>query len=151
MRRLTKAYLSAVGALYGDTPPSAIPKRKSCNAAKRRQPERDEQIIFCTWLDKHGILYYAIPNGGARHRLEAINLKRAGMKPGVPDICIPISSSGYHALYIELKSPKGVVSEAQKYWIGELNGKNNLAKVCYSAREAIQLVAHYLCLNSKND
>lgn len=139
-----KAYLSAYGALYGDTPLKDIPKRRSFNGGKRAQPERDQQIILCAWLDKNDILYYAIPNGARRNKIEAYNLKRSGLKPGVPDICIPIGNKDYHALYIEMKVENNKPTDAQNYWIRRLNNKGNLAKVCYSAEEAKRVVRDYL-------
>lgn len=49
-------------------------------------------------------LMYHIPNGGSRNRLEAANLKKQGVKSGVPDICLPVARGAYHGLYIEMKS-----------------------------------------------
>ena len=34
-------------------------------------------------------LLHHVPNGGSRDKVEAVNLKRAGVKPGVPDLCLP--------------------------------------------------------------
>lgn len=56
-------------------------------------------------------LLYHIPNGGSRNRLEAANLKRQGVKAGVPDLCLPVASGKYHGLYIELKYGKNKPSE----------------------------------------
>ena len=36
-------------------------------------------------------LLYHIPNGGSRHRLEAIHLKQQGVRAGVPDLCLPVA------------------------------------------------------------
>lgn len=36
-------------------------------------------------------LLYHIPNGGSRNKLEAANLKRQGVKAGVPDLCLPVA------------------------------------------------------------
>lgn len=139
-----KNYLNAYGSLYGENPSLSIRKKRSSSINKRRKPEEEEQIKLATWLTKEGILYYAIPNGGYRHKLEAFNLKRTGVKAGVPDLCIPISSRGYHALYIELKAAKGIVSDYQQYWLRELNARGNLAKVCYGFLEAQKVIMNYL-------
>lgn len=147
MGRPTKTYLNAYGALYGNETPKVRGNKRSSNGVKRRQPERDEQIKLCVWMTQQGILFYAIPNGGTRHPLEAFNLKRTGLKAGVPDLCIPVPSKGFHALYIELKAPYGgLVSDFQQTWINDLNQKGNLAKVCYGFLEAKKTIADYLDL-----
>ncbi len=139
-----KSYLNAYSSLYGNTLSKPTVRKRSSTTRKRQHPEQDEQVKLCTWMTTMGILYYAIPNGGYRHKLEAFNLKRAGVKGGVPDICIPIAAWGYHALYIELKASGGIVSNNQQYWIKQLNNKGNLAKVCYGAEEAKSVIENYL-------
>lgn len=52
-------------------------------------------------------LLYHIPNGGSRHRLEAIHLKQQGVRAGVPDLCLPVARDGCHGLYVEMKRSKG--------------------------------------------
>ncbi len=52
--------------------------------------ELSEQIKLCARLDRAGIVYFAVPNGGRRNKAEAILLKRSGVKAGVPDIVIPV-------------------------------------------------------------
>lgn len=143
---MTKDYLKAYAGLYGSTPYSTTTKKRSSNGGKRKQPERDEQIKLATWLTKEGILFYAIPNGGWRHELEAFNLKRQGVKAGVPDICVPIRTKDYAGLYVELKAIGGIVSDLQQYWIKELNNRGYLAKVCYGFLEAKKVICTYLGL-----
>jgi len=113
--------------------------------------EAQEQASLFTWADlqrgkyKELSLLYAIPNGGSRHPLEAKNLKAQGVKPGVPDICLPVPRCPYHALYIELKRTKGgVVSVDQKSWLDRLNKHGNLAVVCRGWEEAAEVITRYL-------
>ena len=47
----------------------------------------------------------------------AANLKKEGVKRGVPDICLPVSRGKYHGLYIEMKAGKNKPSKEQKEWI----------------------------------
>jgi hypothetical protein len=54
---------------------------------------------------------HAIPNGGKRGLIEAVNLKREGVVAGVPDIH---AVRGGESFYLELKAKKGRLSEAQK-------------------------------------
>ncbi len=53
-------------------------------------------------------LLFAIPNGGSRRdAIEGANLKRSGVKAGIPDIFLPAANKGRHGLFIELKSRGG--------------------------------------------
>ena len=59
-------------------------------------------------------LMFAIPNGGSRNPIEARHLKEQGVKPGIPDVFLPVARGGYHGLYIEMKRRKGwKISAAQ--------------------------------------
>lgn len=105
--------------------------------------EAHEQIAvvqFCMYKD---IPIFAIPNGGSRNKLEAINLKRQGVKKGVPDLCVPVAKRGYHGLYIEMKYGKGKTSKPQDEWLELLNNNGYLARVCVGADEAINLIQWY--------
>jgi VRR-NUC domain len=104
-----------------------------------------EQIKLATWLDKHGIRFFAIPNGGWRSMSEGVKFKRSGVKSGVPDICIPLPVEPYHGLYIELKRVRGgVLSEVQAEWLEFLNGKGYKASVARGFDEARDIIENYL-------
>ncbi len=90
-------------------------------------------------------LLHAIPNGGYRTARTAAILQRTGVKPGVPDICLPVPRGGYNSLYIELKRVKGgVVSARQKIWLDRLNANGNRAVVCRGWEEARDTILDYL-------
>ena len=121
----------------------AIAKRKMSACLKEDQ----EQIIFVTWLEKNNILHFAIPNGGKRSLLEAFKFKRCGVKSGVPDVCIPVSSNPYHGLYIELKRVKrSVTSETQLEWQEKLRKNGYCCEIAKGAEEAKAIVRNYLKL-----
>jgi hypothetical protein len=65
-------------------------------------------------------MLHAIPNGGHRHKATAARLKAAGVKAGVPDICLPVARGDWHGLYIELKVGKNKLTEAQRRWKDDL-------------------------------
>ena len=102
--------------------------------------EYQEQKAVFEWAElmkgKHPQLewMYAIPNGQYRKGQRP----EAGMKAGVPDICLP------PYLYIELKSGKNKPTENQKRWIEGLENTGCIARVCYGADEAIELIKKYL-------
>ncbi len=113
--------------------------------------EAQEQKVLFSWIEYNRRRYpelemcYHIPNGGSRDVREAHNLKTQGVKPGVPDICLPVAKGGYHGLYIELKRKKGgQVSAFQKTWIQNLSKNGYLAVVAKGADEAIQILTRYL-------
>lgn len=89
-------------------------------------------------------LLFAIPNGGSRHKAEAVNLKKQGVRAGLPDVCLPIPRRGYSALFIELKTDKGKPSREQVDWIDSLNLHGNLAVVCHGQEAAWQTLVDYL-------
>ncbi len=94
-------------------------------------------------------LLYHIPNGGSRHRIEAANLKRQGVKAGVPDLCLPVARGGFHGLYIEMKYGKNKPSDLQKHWITELQKQGYACKVCYGWEQAAEVIKNYLEMKGK--
>ena len=58
----------------------------------------------------------AIPNGGARSRIEAAIMKGEGVTAGAADIGLFYPAKGYHGLFIEMKTPKGKQQPSQKAW-----------------------------------
>lgn len=74
----------------------------------------------------------------------AANLRRQGVKSGVPDLCLPVARGGYHGLYIEMKYGKNKTSENQNKWLEALRAQNYAAAVCYGWQEAQQVITNYL-------
>lgn len=96
-------------------------------------------------------LLYHIPNGGSRNRLEAANLKRQGVKAGVPDLCLPVARGKYHGLYIEMKYGKNKTSSNQDAWLSALRKQGYVAEICYGWEQAQELITKYLELGGKNN
>ena len=112
--------------------------------------ESEEQRTFFE-LAEHTLtqeqykLLFAVPNGGKRHIRTAINLKREGVKPGVPDIIFAYPTKQYHGMFIEMKRQKGgVVSEEQKVMIDNLNEVGYYTTVCKGCDEAVREIKGYL-------
>lgn len=95
-------------------------------------------------------LLYAIPNGGWRRPATAGRLKAEGVRPGVPDVCLPAPRGSFGACYIELKrahapgKPRGRASPEQLWWLGELQAVGNFAAVAYGWTEARSMLEAYL-------
>ena len=89
-------------------------------------------------------LLHHIPNGGIRDIRTAANLKKEGVKRGVPDICLPVAIGEYHGLYIELKVGKNKTSKHQDEWIEKLRNENYCVEVAYGWQEAKDTIEDYL-------
>lgn len=114
------------------------------------EEDREQEKVFW-WADvrqkQHPELrlLHACPNGGWRSPATAALLKRTGVKPGVPDMCLPVARQGYHGLFIELKREKGGrVSVDQKRWLLALSQEGYKACLCRGADEAIAKLKEYL-------
>lgn len=88
---------------------------KDCNYS-----ESKIQADIVTWYTnqyclKHHInrcMILSIPNGGTRHKAEAMTLKATGLLPGASDLIV---IHGWRELYwVEVKTDSGTQSTAQK-------------------------------------
>lgn len=116
-------------------------------------PEAHEQTALFRWIEDAAVyeypelaLLYHIPNGGKRNRAEAAHLKQQGVKPGVPDLCLPVARGKWHGLYIEMKAGKNKTTENQDKWIESLRQQGYVAEVCYGYRQAAEILVQYLSL-----
>lgn len=68
---------------------------------KHRQWEASEQEHLFEWAAYMSGKYpelklmHHIPNGGSRNSAEAANLKRQGVKAGMPDIFLPVAREAF--------------------------------------------------------
>lgn len=112
--------------------------------------ETEHQIALFKWAEMNEGRYpqlksmYHIANEGKRTVRQGYELKCAGLKKGVPDICLPIQKQGSGSLYIELKAPSGTISKEQMEWIRLLNDLRNSACVCYGWETAAKVITDYL-------
>jgi hypothetical protein len=95
--------------------------------------------------DRHWYYIYHVPNGGARDRHTGAALKRAGVKPGVPDIQWDIARHGYHGLRLELKSGKNKTEASQDDWLQFLANEGYcVAIVTDDIEEVMRILEWYL-------
>ena len=73
--------------------------------------------------------------------------KAMGVKAGVPDLCLPVARDRYHGLYIEMKTERGRISEAQKWWGGKLLEQGYMFEVCHGWKSAVGVLEWYLSLS----
>lgn len=102
------------------------------------------EIITYTTLGEY---CFAIANGGKRHVLTALKLKREGVKPGVFDVFCSIPSHRYPGFYIEFKMPGKKLTDEQEIFARRMSNAGYLCHVYTDAMEAYQAVKSY----SKNE
>lgn len=112
--------------------------------------ESAEQVTVVQWAALAArqwpelAMLHAIPNGGKRDAAEAAHLKRQGVKPGVPDLCLPVPRGGFVGLYIELKTWPNKPTDLQSAWHRLLSDAGHRVEVCFSADAAITILQAYV-------
>jgi hypothetical protein len=105
--------------------------------AKRGDPEHQMQVALFKWariaanLDPRLLLLFAVPNGGHRDKRTAARLSAEGVKPGVPDVCLPVAVGKYPGLWLELKAGKNKPSDLQEGWILRLRAQGHSVHVVH--------------------
>lgn len=123
--------------------------------------EHKEQAAVVRWFDLQfpalrGRLF-AVPNGGERNPRVAAKLRLEGVRPGVPDMCLPVARHDFHGLYIEMKakgatpSRDGKVTPNQSDWLSFLGEQGYMAVVCVGADAAMATIKTYLGENHATD
>ncbi len=126
-------------------------KRRSQPAVRVRTSEHESQCQLMAWAALQARqwpeleLLFAIPNGSHRHISVARRLKAEGVKPGVPDLCLPVPNDpGFHGLWIEMKVKPNRPTADQLWWHDRLKAQGYRVEVCYSADEARRVITAYL-------
>lgn len=132
---------------------------------KRADSEHRLQCQLIIWAGLHAgrwpalHLLFAIPNGaaygggtktlksGAQIPVAAIRahrMKAEGLRPGVPDLCLPVARGGFHGLFLELKTSTGRLRPDQALWIDALRDEGYRAEVAHGLDEAIAVLRGYV-------
>ena len=83
-------------------------------------------------------------NEGKRSTRVGAELKRLGMKAGVPDLLLLAPKGKYIGLAIEMKYCKNKCTIEQVKWLDWLYKQGYMCKVCWSSEEAIAVIKEYL-------
>lgn len=90
-------------------------------------------------------MLYHVPNGGLRDKRTGAEMKRLGVKAGVPDLCLPCARGKYHGLYIEMKRLKdSKTTKEQEEWHRMLAAEGYMIAVAYTCEEGIETIRKYL-------
>jgi hypothetical protein len=161
------------------------------NSTKTRQSEHAHQAAYFCWISNiaphptpnhpnhdhltlsnlahlaHLSRAFAIPNGGQRDPVSGSRLKAEGVRPGVPDVFVPIPIynpplhhpfptkpfATLHGLWLEFKRPTtdqqncGQLSKHQIEYQKFLTSQGYAYRVVYSWHEAALATLEYLQIN----
>lgn len=126
--------------------------------AKKQQRELLEQSALVQWFCAQypDEILIVSANGGSRHPLEAANLKRSGVRRGIPDIFLPVPRGKYHGLWIEFKPStiegvrKATATKEQKEMISYLISRGYDAYICWGFEAAVETIRQYLAQEKRN-
>lgn len=101
------------------------------------------QVSIAEYLHRcwPSLIWWHTPNGGARSPREGARFRRMGVRAGVPDLVI-IGREG-RAIFVELKTDKGRLSDAQGDFLGAAREAGCL---CFLARSLSEMMAIMLQL-----
>ena len=127
-------------------------KDAKSGAKKKRVISHEEADIQSEFFDQVKIFFpripekllFAIPNGGSRNKLEAINLKRQGVKRGVADVLLLIPRCGFASLCLEFKTKTGKQSDDQKEFQEQAENCGSKYVIVRSVKDAIDEMKNYL-------
>ncbi len=128
---------------YADNKNPSKAKKRHDNEEARMQSEFFKQIpiLFPKLPDK---LLFAIPNGGSRNKIEAANLKRQGVRPGVADVILLVPKKGFSCLCLEFKTKKGRQSDEQIEFQRQAEACGSKYVLVRSVSQAIEEIKVYL-------
>jgi len=99
------------------------------------------KLFFPTIPDK---LCFSCPNGGSRNKMEAVNLKRQGLKSGVSDVILLIPKKGFASLCMEFKTEKGKQSTEQVEFQRQAEMCGSKYVIVRSTAKALETVKEYM-------
>lgn len=112
--------------------------------------EHHHQVAFFEILKKQfpqlREVSFAIPNGGSRNKVEAVNMKLEGVTPGIPDVMIAWPVYPVHGLFLEFKSMKKEArpSPEQIQRLNALRSAGYIALVVHGVEQALEAMRIYL-------
>lgn len=105
-----------------------------------KEDDLQAQIVQALhWTLPGAVIHHSanqVERGGKRAMMEVARKKRMGMLPGFPDLLLFWRG---HALLIEVKTPSGRLSEAQKALHARLEAQGWPVHVCRSVDDALAL------------
>lgn len=124
----------------------------------RNRSEEIEQARLIKWTHRQDVralmpalkFIHHSPNGGKRSAFTGAQMKALGVKPGFPDLILPVAKRLsdtaviYPGLVIEMKSAIGTLSPEQKDWKAHFVAEGWLFRLARTAQEARSELCQYL-------
>lgn len=128
------------------------PRKSSKRTVTGVLTEHEEQKRVIKWAWRASKVWpelsrlFAVPNGAKRSQAEAAWAKAEGLRPGVPDLLLPVRRGGFVGLALEMKSTSKTarVSEEQKDWLQYLQTAGWYTAVPRGAEDAIKMLEVYM-------
>lgn len=124
--------------------------RSTVKIIKNPVSEQQHQLNVIAWSEVMRAefpelrLMFHVANERICDPRQGANLRRLGVRRGVPDLCLPVPRGRYHGLFIELKTEKGHTSDEQEWWGENLSAQGYLWRVCHGWEAAVTVIQQYL-------
>jgi hypothetical protein len=100
--------------------------------------EHAQQVALCKLMDKAGIVYIAVPNGGKRTGRDGAAKRAEGMQKGAPDLLIFTRATNGKPTALELKrDARCRVADVQQVWLWRLGSLGWNQDVGYGLADAV--------------
>jgi hypothetical protein len=112
-------------------------KKRRAYRLQKGPTEAQIQAAVIRWLQLRawpGVVWFHVPNGGSRHKIEAARMRGQGVVPGVPDIILMHDGRSYA---LELKTGVGRVSTAQSAMQKRMRDAGVTVEVAYGVDAAL--------------
>ena len=118
-------------------------KRSQLTKRKPRHIESEIQQSVVQWfrMKYPNYIIAAVPNGGFRNAREAAIMQREGVFAGFADLIIIAKQN---ILFLELKTPIGVLSKKQKEFQKKVNNLGFQYVVCRSFDQAVMVIVSWI-------
>jgi len=113
-------------------------------STKLSEEEIQIRVVNYITMVHPDILFCASAGGVRTGYKQAVKMKRTGYKKGFPDLQICEAVGGYHGLFLELKTLKGVASPEQKQWRADLLRRGYYAAIVKGVEPCIEIIDKYL-------
>lgn len=125
-----------------------MPWNETCRHRKHADLEHQLQVACVRWFHMQypmlrGCLV-AVPNGGRRDAVTGARLKAEGATAGVSDLILFQRRGQSGALLVEMKTPKGRQSVAQRQWQETMEAQGYRYAICRSLDEFMRTINGYL-------
>ena len=129
-------------------------QERNTRRARPRHQESDLQRTCVAWFrgmyPDDAPMLFAVPNGGARSRIEAGIMKAEGVTAGVADLILLEARGGWGALCIEMKTrdkSNSRQSASQKTWQAAAERAGNRYEVVRTFGDFRVLITEYMGLS----